>query len=80
MTAKLPLIGRDLVTIKNLAKEIRGAPGRGEITELYGTADKRGFYFRVRVAGKDGKPTGHIARVEVTLDEVYIPSAEGSQS
>jgi len=66
----LPLIGHDYVVIEKLAREIRNAPGRGEITPLYRTADKRGFYFRVMTAGRDGKPTGHIARVEISFDGI----------
>jgi hypothetical protein len=76
--SNLPLIGRDYVLIEKLAREIYKDIRRGEITPLHERADKRGFDFRVKVYGSDGKPTGHIARVEITLDGVD-PHPESEQ-
>lgn len=75
---KLPLIGRDFSLIQGLAKQIRkdGVRGRS-ITKLYETGDRRGFYFEVQIMDPDDKlPTGHIARVQVTLDRFDQEAAQ----
>jgi hypothetical protein len=76
-TGRLPLIGRDRVLIEKLAKQVRDDIRQGDITPLYDTTDGRGFSFRVRVCGSDGKPTGHIARVQISLDEIERKPGEG---
>lgn len=68
---KLPLIGREYMLIRNLARQIRKDGTRGHaITDLsdYGE-DGRGFHFEVMVF-EGGKPSGRVARVQVTLDRV----------
>lgn len=67
---KLPLIGRDYALVENLAKQInkQGLNGHSA-TNLSRDAARRGFEFLVQIH-HEGKPTGHIARVSVTLDRV----------
>lgn len=62
---KLGLIGRDYVLIKKLAEQVRTLMRREyDFTALHETADRRGQWFEVRL------PTGHIARITVTLDRI----------
>lgn len=82
--SKLPLIGRDLAVIQTLARGLYftaraglpvGGQGGGKrvrhhTTDPTATEDRRGFRFDVRVFGQDGEPTGHIARVCVTLEGI----------
>jgi hypothetical protein len=71
MTAPLPLIGRDLMLINKLAKQMfKDLPHGTLTTKLRPTADRRGFRFDVQITDDDDKPTGRIARVQVTLDRV----------
>lgn len=81
--SKLPLIGRDLAVIDTLTrglyfaargglaigKQGGGKRVRHETKTPTPTDDRRGFRFDVRVFGDDGEPTGHIARVSVTLED-----------
>jgi hypothetical protein len=75
---KLSLIGRDYSLIQILAKQIHKTGTRGRsITKLYETADRRGFYYEVQIMDPDDKqPTGHIARVQVTLDRFDQETAQ----
>lgn len=67
--SKLPSIGHDRAVIQKLARAIfRNLPNGTMTTKLTDTADLRGFRFDVQITGPDGKPTGHIARVQITLD------------
>jgi hypothetical protein len=67
-TPKLSLIGRDYLLIEKLAKQIfKNLPYGTMTTPLRDTPDRRGFAFDVQIL-VDGEPTGHIARVQVTLD------------
>jgi uncharacterized protein YhfF len=67
--ANLPLIGRDAVLIKKLAKQVlKGLPYGTMTSALRDTADQRGYRFDVQILDDKGKPTGHIARVAITLD------------
>jgi hypothetical protein len=66
---KLPLIGRDLVLIENLAQQVFSDLPHGTwTTNLRRTSDRRGWYFEIQIRDEGGKPTGHVARVQVTLD------------
>jgi hypothetical protein len=81
---KLPLIGRDHAVVNTLTRGLYfaaraglpiGKQGGGkrvthETTAPTPTSDGRGFRFDVRIFGEDGEPTGHIARVAVTLERV----------
>jgi hypothetical protein len=66
---KLGLIGRDYVLIKKLARKIwHDLPNGTMVTRLRETLDRRGFCFEIQVQDGAGVPTGHVARVQVTLD------------
>lgn len=68
---KLSLIGHDFVLIQKLAKQIwHDLPHGTMVTELRETTDRRGFAFDVQITDAENKPTGHIARVQVTLDRM----------
>jgi hypothetical protein len=73
--ARLPLIGHDLVLIRNLARQLHrdGTHGHavGPVSER-GTGG-RGFAFQVWIREPDGLPSGRIARVQITLDRVEQP-------
>jgi hypothetical protein len=69
VSEKLPLVGHDYAVIKKLAKQIWCRLPFGTMTtSVRDTADRRGFRFDIQLQDGDGKPTGHIARVQVTLD------------
>lgn len=71
MPPKLPLIGHDYVLLQKLAKQIWGDLPHGTmVTKLRDTTDRRGFVFEVQITDAESKPTGHIARVQVTLDRM----------
>jgi hypothetical protein len=68
---KLPLIGRDRVLIEKLARQVfKGLPHGTWASEMWDTLDRRGYAFEVQIRDEDGKPTGRIARVQITLDRV----------
>jgi hypothetical protein len=68
---KLPLIGRDLVLIELLAKQVfKNLPHGTLTTQLRKTADRRGFYYEVQVTDDAGNTTDRVARVQITLDRV----------
>jgi hypothetical protein len=68
-TQKLRLIGHDYVVIKKLAKGVYDRLPHGTmVTKLAETLDGRGFSFDVQVTDKHNRPTGHVARVQVSLD------------
>jgi hypothetical protein len=71
MTEKLPLVGHDRVLIEKLAKQIwHDLPHGTMVTPVRDTADRRGFRFDIQVLDDKQEPTGHIARVQVTLDRL----------
>jgi hypothetical protein len=73
--SKLPLIGRDYALIQKLAKRIwKDLPNGTMVTPLRDTPDRRGFAFEVQLLDEAQKPTGHIARVQVTLDRFEDPA------
>jgi hypothetical protein len=75
---RLPLIGRDRLLIQKLAKLVfKNLPHGTYTTNLRDTADRRGYAFEVQIRDEDGKPTGRIARVQVTLDRVEPAGGHG---
>lgn len=73
---RLPLIGHDVVLIRNLAYQLLRGGTAGHLAtglSVHGM-DGRGFRFDVAIAEPDGKPSGRIARVQVTLDRVVQPA------
>jgi hypothetical protein len=78
MTEKLGLIGHDRVLIEKLAKQIwHDLPHGTMVTPVRDTADRRGFRFDIQILDDAQKPTGHVARVQVTLDR--FEAQEGGQ-
>jgi hypothetical protein len=74
----LGLIGRDYVLIQKLAKRIwKDLPHGMMVTPLWETPGRRGFAFEVQVRDDAGKLTGHVARVQVTLDRFEQELGEG---
>ena len=77
---KLALIGREYMLIRKLARQLlkNGTAGH-TATDLsdYGEGG-RGFHFDVMLH-EGGKPTGRVARVQVTLDRVEQVPPEGKQ-
>lgn len=63
------IIGRDSLLIDRLAQAVhRRTHQQYPCTDL--REIRRGQYFEVQITDSDGKPTGHIARVEITLDRI----------
>jgi hypothetical protein len=80
VSEKLPLIGHDKLVIEKLAKQIwRDLPNGTMTTPLRDTLDRRGFAFDIEVRDSKGEPTGHIARVQVTLDRFVMASDADDQ-
>lgn len=76
--SKMPLIGHDYVLIQKLAKQIwRDLPNGTMATPLRDTLDRRGFAFEIQILDNKQKPTGHIARVQVTLDRFDAETGSG---
>jgi hypothetical protein len=71
MTEKLPLVGHDRALIEKLAKQIwHDLPHGTMVTKLRDTTDRRGFSFDIQIMDDKQEPTGHVARVQVTLDRL----------
>jgi hypothetical protein len=69
VTEKLGLIGHDRAVIEKLARQIwHDLPHGTMVTKLRDTPDRRGFSFDIQILDDAQKPTGHVARVQVTLD------------
>lgn len=75
---RLPLIGHDLVLIRDLAAQLLRQGTAGYLTTALSQngTDGRGFSFDVVISEPDGRPSGRIARVQVTLDRVVQPGED----
>ena len=68
---------RGYTLIRQLAIQIRHQVGktvRGRrVTDIWDTLDRRGFGFEVEIVNEEGRPTGHVASVRITLDRIEVP-------